>query len=83
MPSRVEILLGPHQVVVEAAAALETVTAAALRLWRDTTDPATAGEPLGFTGAAIVSDPVSQPLMGLEIPLPSQLNPQEGIDDRR
>jgi hypothetical protein len=81
--SRVEILLGTHQVVVEAAETLADTVGAALKLWRDTADAAAAGEALGFTAPAIISDPIEQLLMGPEVSLPYQLiSAQETPDDR-
>ncbi len=79
-----EILLGPHQVVVEGSESMSATAAIALKLWRDTTDTTVAGEATGFTMPAVISDPQPQPLMAPEIPLPYQLVPaQEDADDRR
>ncbi len=83
--TRVEILLGTHQVVVETAEALQPTIVAALKLFRDTADGGLSSEPLGFTAPTIVSDPMpGQLLMAPEVPLPYHLIPQqETPDDRR
>ncbi len=81
--SRVEILRGTHQVIIDAPDSLNAVTAAALKLWQDTTEPGGVGGPIGFsTSGHQVSEPYEHPLMGPDVSLPHQLTQQENPDDR-
>lgn len=70
--TRVEI--SADSVVIEAAAGLDAVTAKALALWRDT-HPAQVETATTAVGFAIVSDPVSSPLLPPEAVLPHRLQP--------
>lgn len=82
--TRVEIALGAHQVVVEAAEALQPTIAAALQLFRDTAGDGLSTEPLGFTGPAVIGDPrPGQLLTAPEVPLPYHLIPQQETPDDR
>lgn len=84
-PTHVEINLGNHHIVVEAAEPMETVIAAAMKLFADTgsnRDPHAGGEQFGFA-MPVLSDAVGQQLSGPEIPLPNRMIPWEGPDDRR
>lgn len=81
--ARVEAVRGGHQVVIEAAAPLETVSAAAWDLWQKIGGPpVVSSEPIGFSAPAVISEPVVQQLMPPEIATPSHLDPcGDGLPD--